>query len=335
MHTLCTELKTDHNYLVDVFRIVVMWWIVLFHYTTNTNNGSIFPFRFSDGGPVGVSLFFILSGYMMGSMYFLQSSFSKMEYIRYCVKRYFRFWPIYALSVILVYIYMKVFPVPYLDSNWSDFLINFLFIYHPGVNYVDGAHWFLAVLLIIQFFTASFMVIQKRYRIILLFVVFFLVVIIKGYANYSGIETNFGLIVLQSEAFLLFGLFIFMIKHRIFKYRLIYLVILGVCVEVSSKTIVLNYKLLIAIVFLLFVVFSRWNPPKLCQSSLVYLGNLSFVWYLVHQFIGYSIIYYTIPKGEISLFWLAIPCIITIMLSIFVDLLFHQIHSLSLWKGHK
>lgn len=57
----------SRNILIDLLRIILLAWIVLFHYTVHYNKvyGVDLPFRFTfeNGGTVGVAIFFIISGF--------------------------------------------------------------------------------------------------------------------------------------------------------------------------------------------------------------------------------------------------------------------------------
>lgn len=147
-----------YNPSIDIFRFLLILYIVLFHYTTGYNgiNGVeqiYFPYIFKYGGSVGTTLFFILAGYFMGPKLFNGSFTNLKEYLRYCVDRYMRFWPTYAIAVVLIFVWLLFLPVPGKEVNFAKFLANFFIIVFPGQR-VDGAHWFLATLLEVQCITA-------------------------------------------------------------------------------------------------------------------------------------------------------------------------------------
>ena len=147
----------EHNYSVDIIRFGLIAWIVLHHYTCvyNVIDGVepiYFPLRFNQGGHVGNACFFVLAGYFMGRNFFKGSFSSIKEFILYCVRRYLRFYPTYALAVVFIAIWLFGFPLPERETDILKFVVNFLFIVHPS-GFVDGAHWFVAILLLCQCIT--------------------------------------------------------------------------------------------------------------------------------------------------------------------------------------
>ena len=64
-----------------------------------------------------------------------------------------------------------------------------------------------------------------------------------------------------------------------------------------------------------------------------FLGSISFTWYLVHQNIGYSLLYHFCPEGQVEYFWLTMPSLITLVLALCIDWLSKRIGSLILLKG--
>ena len=62
--------KKHRNWLVDGLRFFLIAWIVLFHYTIfETDDPSFqlgYSITFDNGGNVGVSMFFFISGFYMG-----------------------------------------------------------------------------------------------------------------------------------------------------------------------------------------------------------------------------------------------------------------------------
>lgn len=204
--------KSDtYNYTLDLWRFLLILWIVLFHYTSGYKEGIIptyFPVRFGNGGPVGVTCFFVISGFFMGHMLIRDITFSWRDYMQYIKKRYLRFFPIYTIAVLLIFLWLQFWPVESRMTGWLDFIVNTVLIWHPGFDYVDGAHWFLAVLILIQFFTAVLMFFQPsaRYVIgIMIYLILSIACIDEGFPRH-GIY-----ILLASEVKLLFGIMLFLL----------------------------------------------------------------------------------------------------------------------------
>lgn len=312
------------KYSIDILKFILIFWIVLFHYTSSSSiNGIIqFPLSFKNGGSVGTTLFFILAGYFMGSS-LLAGQFDKvMCFIQYCIKRYWRFWPAYAISVIIIYFWMLAMPVPDKLVGVEKFLINLVFIIHPG-RYVDGAHWFLATLLEVQFFTTllkfvpfnfSLLRINVHFREVLLVLLF---LIFALWASQLTYEPTFKYIFVNSEAKLLLGVIICMA----YKYKSSFSWMLLILSSVLIGYVMWQFWYVFIPVYIFMLVLLFVDIPTLSNFSPVaqYLGGISFTWYLVHQNIGYSILYHFCPHGNISFAWVLVPVFVTIIIAIFID----------------
>ena len=107
-------------------------------------------------------------------------------------------------------------------SGLIDLCVNILFIWHPGFGYVDGAHWFLAVLIIIQFATAALMLFKKKNRYIVCLVIYLLLSVA---CIWQGFPRHGIIILLASEVKLLFGIVLYALYHqRIIKNGLVAIV---------------------------------------------------------------------------------------------------------------
>ena len=81
------------------------------------------------------------------------------------MNRYWRLWPAYALSCLIITIWLFLMPLPNNHTEPTTFLINFFLIVHPGVDFIDGAHWFIKTLVEINdFFSFALLFKNKRCR---------------------------------------------------------------------------------------------------------------------------------------------------------------------------
>lgn len=70
-------------------------------------------------------------------------------------------------------------------------------------------------------------------------------------------------------------------------------------------------RVFLAVVFIIFFMQSRSLLPK-APSFLLFLGKISYPWYLLHQSIGYLILYWMYALcGPYSQIWVIIPMLIT------------------------
>ena len=151
-----------------------MIWIVLFHYTTRFNelfNCRPSSYEFEWGGQVGVTFFFILSGYFFYAGLLKMQNQSLLGISKFCLNKYWRLYPAYLISIIIIFIVYQFVSLPGRECSYKDFIFNTVLIYHPGVSYVDSAHWFLATLIKIQIISSIFLAFKSSIRtyLILLF----------------------------------------------------------------------------------------------------------------------------------------------------------------------
>jgi peptidoglycan/LPS O-acetylase OafA/YrhL len=156
------KLSTDRQYELDVFRIVAILCIVMFHYTFRgfaADNYSILPFPGLGGvfkyGYLGVDVFLIISGYAMSVS---SSSKGLKDFI---VSRLLRLYPTFWIAVILISVATLAIGGNRFHVTPVQFFANLTMLNQfIGINSVDGAHWYLAVILRFYFIIAVVVVLK-------------------------------------------------------------------------------------------------------------------------------------------------------------------------------
>lgn len=93
-------------------------------------------------GSFGVTIFFLISSYFLGTS--TNENFSLRNYVQ---RKLIRLIPSYLISIILIFCFTHVFYLPERTVGIKDFLLNFFFLSgYIGTPYVDGAHWYLFLL---------------------------------------------------------------------------------------------------------------------------------------------------------------------------------------------
>ena len=136
------------NKQVDALRGILILMIVFFHYT----------FRFSalygvqttnfwtlaEWGAIGVAGFFVISGFFLKPKETKEYKISK-----YLYKRIARLYPMYLLAIVVIFIAVSIFGLAGREVSFKDFLLNIPLINgFIGVDYVDGAHWYITYLVL-------------------------------------------------------------------------------------------------------------------------------------------------------------------------------------------
>lgn len=131
-------------------------------------------------------------------------------------------------------------------------------------------------------------------------------------------------IYLSSELKLLMGITLFYIfknseKNKVLTIVLTVILCYIVFYSVSMKPYFVALLITIAVMFGCLQI--NIKLPVSLSKCASYLGALAFTWYLIHQRIGYSIMYHILPKGDVSFIWIIIPVLITLLLAVCIDYL--------------
>ena len=282
------------NECVEGLRGWIMIWIILFHYTTRY--GQLFsvdiPFSFDNGGEIGVAVFFVISGF------FLQKSLVNIKQggksvLEFIANKYWRLYPAYAISVVIIFTIINLVGLPIREVSWKDFIVNMLFIYHPGFDYVDGAHWFIADLIKIQVFLSLLFLFGTGKRKAIIYVMTFAAMVVLAVdRNYDNEILHKLCIWASVNSFLnvMCGIIISLASHKK-DIACLALIILFQAFSVGSPLLfIICVLLFIALIekkkYTDFIIKSRIFNNKI----IVKIGGLSFYWYLIHQNIGYAVI---------------------------------------------
>jgi peptidoglycan/LPS O-acetylase OafA/YrhL len=295
--------KSNRLVELDVLRGIAALGVVLYHYTTNYNHlyGHSkevlvdFPH-----GPYGVSLFFMISGFVI--LMSLEKTKSSLDFV---VGRLSRLYPAYWIAVILTFSIVSIAGLPGKQVSWQIALVNLTMFqsflkFPPHVEFnVDGGYWTLGVEL--SFYLIMFALYKskllKHIEIITIVWLFFMILNIV-FDNQIDllIDTrirNFFLLGFANAYYA--NLFIAGMMFYKIKTDGLYLkryAIIAACFLVYELANNWNWKT--AFVFILFViVFDFMLKGKLAfmkQKPLIFFGTISYTLYLVHQNIGYVII---------------------------------------------
>lgn len=314
------------NPSIEGLRGILMLWIVLFHYTFQYNGLALgktvaFVPVFNHGGEVGVMLFLVISGYYMSRSIISVTGGGE----KWFFQRYLRLFSTYAVSVVVIWCWLWALPVPGRTVSTWTFICDLFLIAHPGIEYVDGAHWYIAALVEVQLLVAVICFIKPiKLRIYVLLFVFSVIVICKQIIlriglNYS-IELQRFMVGIEGS---LIGMCIYLFKE--YKVCIPILIVLILWFTHLSWL----YALYIALFFLC-VYQGNSKIEKVVEMVLgnrvlVWIGGISYAWYLIHQNIGYSIFYHFVPDNSGNLIWLLLTMLFTLGLAVIVGSLGNRI----------
>lgn len=307
---------------LDYLRAVSMLLIVLYHYTTRyqeiIGHAAVWPFNVP-WGCFAVNTFFVLTGYL---------TFANMNRggINFLTKRVIRLYPTFWACILITSAFMAILMPERLRSG-KDILLNFtMFPSLLGAQSVDGVYWTLQVEMIF-YLLVSIISIEtfRRWRnvgvgcwICAATAVFL--------CRRLGINTIpiklIELITLSNKrfAFLAGGVLLALLeKERHQRPILIYLGLI-ICMIIAYMSLgwiygVLWFALTAAYILLAVKMESRYDrKPNSLTKTLVWLAQISYPVYLLHQFIGFAILRKLDTYGMTSEFFVLIPIAFSLLL---------------------
>lgn len=140
----------SRNKQIDGLRGITVLMIVLYHlifrYSELYLDKSIF--FINQWGKIGVSIFLLISSYY---------SISSRQNKHSILKKILRLWPTYFVSITLTMLILLFLQLPGRTCGVRDYLLNFLFLNgFIGTPYVDGAHWYITILISITIISGVF-----------------------------------------------------------------------------------------------------------------------------------------------------------------------------------
>ena len=144
--------RPDRNYKpIDGIRAIAIIWVIIFHawlfqYNLFTDVGDkIFenPFLiWISKGDLGVDLFFVISGFLIGTILFKEfKKNNKLNFKRFYIRRFLRLMPVYIFSMIIGVYFLDGTPA----GNWQMAWSNLLYINNYIRDSYMGWTWSLAI----------------------------------------------------------------------------------------------------------------------------------------------------------------------------------------------
>lgn len=282
---------TTRNLQVEGIRGVAMLLVLISHFFCRyqqiyQTNGYSCPLIITYFGTFGVAIFLAIFGY------YIESSGG------YCLlrKRLIRLWPSYFVAITICFILTRIWELPGRTVTFSDYLFNIPFINgFIGVPYVDGAHWYLtttiACLLCFSIIQLRVQNLRKVLYIAWMFMlavvwalqIVFQGVISKGFALiYSLIGGEYVPVVMMGTVFSLAN-----------KKEKRYIFLLGAITVCDGIVMLGLQKFIVSFIAVLMVCLAVKNKMNLLEAKcFTFLGKTSYSIYLIHQNIGFLLIYY-------------------------------------------
>lgn len=276
---------------LDGIRGILCIWIVLFHYTfryTELYENDKFIIQFSNGGLVGVMCFFLISGYLC---YATIGKYYKTGCKKWLYNKWMRLYPAYLIGCIFIFLFYILADVSSDRINKSvfDFLRSLLMI--PYISpLLDGAHWY--VFSLVRFYCLFsvfffFHLQEKKPFWIIILVIVGLNIALKRFID----ESNLLEVIVPDfiDPRILEGLLLYKVtKENSTFYASLYFLV-GLYLAYSVHPI---YAPILLLLFPILLKDDSFSVIKdfLSWNFFVVIGETSYMWYLIHQNVGYILI---------------------------------------------
>ncbi len=109
---------------IDILRGISIIIVLIYHLKINFLSGYLFP-----GGYLGVDIFFVISGYLITSILYLNFEENKFSFKEFFLRRFLRIFPVYIFVIFLTLIvsYFVLLPNQLVDLSSSSISSTFFY----------------------------------------------------------------------------------------------------------------------------------------------------------------------------------------------------------------
>ncbi|GAB3064216.1 acyltransferase family protein [Salinicoccus sesuvii] len=303
---------------LDSLRGLAALVVVFYHYTVYYDEkfghaewGKIDLFTF---GHYGVQLFFIISGFVI-----YMSLMNVKSVSDFAIKRSIRLYPAYMFAVALTFLIVSFASAESLRTTFPEAMVNLTMLqdFIPTVKNVDGVYWTLRVELTFYVIMAlllaigvvkNTMAIASTWLAVSAFIQMMnavlatdLTALIEKYsmANYS-------------QMFIIGMMFYCIWQHgRHSRYYVLITLAIGYDFIFEGVTNGVFSILFVVLFQLVLLGRMQWLNTRI----LVFFGTISYPLYLVHQNIGYVIIYKMQSAGFVNITYILVPFLVSILIA--------------------
>lgn len=319
-----TKGKSDKNGFrfleLDSLRGLAALGVLLFHFTYNQPGiKKILEFRI---GITGVDIFFMISGFV------ILLSITRITQLRdFIVYRFSRLYPTYWVCILITSVFIFFYQPSAL--KFSDVVINMTMMQtFFGVEDLDGSYWTLLIELLFYFWIIGVYLIKRINDIEDVGLITLMLILVYHFFResypvaYSFVQAKFSI----TNHFPLFfsGILFYQIKFKgVSAKKILYMFISilsafylhdkgGRAMHMISA---ISHDLIIVFFHIVFVLMITGKLKFLVKPYLIFLGNISYSLYLLHQFIGRSIIGTLVTAAHLNVY---VAILIAMLCSIFL-----------------
>jgi len=312
-------LGKDRFLYLDALRGIAATSVVFCHFFSGYNDefGHSFWFpSFFKFGYYGVELFFLISGFVI--FYTLSKTASIKEFL---IKRAIRLYPTYWICLAITFCLLKVFPldsfrnVTIKEMLFSLTMFNGLF----KVKAVDPSYWTLLVEWFFYIMIASTIYISRYLKRDYYYFFWFWLALILFYNFIYKIPIVGAFFNLRYGSFFVSGICfyeIYISKKQVTQYW--FLLLFSFLVSFFAITDMEDSYVAITILYILFLVVLHFKFSFLSNRTFVFLCEISYALYLIHQNVGFIIMRKLELVGLTSIWKVVVAILIVIGLATFI-----------------
>ncbi len=300
---------------LDALRGVAAMAVVIFHYTTRYDElfghkkQNYLGFEY---GYLGVNLFFIISGFVI---FMTLTRINSLK--EFAKRRALRLYPAYIVAVVITFMAVRVYDLKGRGVSLGEAIINLTMLQgHILIPHVDGAYWSLTVELTFYLIMGLVLFLGLSNKITTISLLWLVtsggIMIISDMSN-QRLTTFVEYLAISNYSHLFIaGIMFYLIRQ---KGQVKHHMMILACLMYEYVFIDINSNFFVTIFFMLFYLLVNNKLNFLNMKPLVFLGTISYSFYLVHQNIGYIVINIMEKYGLINEVFLVIPVTISVGLA--------------------
>lgn len=282
---------------LDALRGIAAAAVVLYHFTTRYNNlfGHTDELAFSvPWGHYGVQLFFVISGFVI--LMTLERTTSVLDF---AVARFARLYPVYWVAGLTTFTVVTIWGPKMLQVDARSALLNATMLQKLfSVEHIDVVYWTLRRELLFYFLMAAIVAVRLRRHLTL---------IVVGLVAFDIVDMRFGLTASLSDGrairavlslrylhLFLLGIVFYQMRSG---WRWWQGAVVGLCLLGAGGHGPVEETLIIAGITAIVFAATQFPIPWLGNKAFVFLGTVSYSFYLIHQNVGYVLIRFGYAHG--------------------------------------
>ncbi|TWJ04618.1 peptidoglycan/LPS O-acetylase OafA/YrhL [Mucilaginibacter frigoritolerans] len=318
------EVRPDRFKELDALRGIAVLGVLLYHYTVaydyHYNLDSTGKFHFIYGF-LAVELFFMISGFVI--LLTLEKSKKKADFL---VSRFSRLYPAYWASIFLTTLLITLFPIPTLGHYTAkEIVINLTMLQGFGkIRLIDQVYWTLKLELI--FYGIMYIIYAAKQLKNIVYICFpWLTISVLSCLFKIPLKKYLDvLLILQYAPLFIAGINFYKLKSNSGGPMSHLLIVLSLLVEflwvyhTDVDNSYLSVMIFLTAFYLIFYTFAYKGLPILKNKLLLFFGTISYSLYLLHNVIGYVIIYRLRTISDKQLFYIPITFVVVVSLAVLV-----------------